>query len=340
MVRVALAGDTMLGRGVGSRLLEVGPRGLFTRGVLEAVADADLFLINLECCVSERGVPWAQPGKPFFFRAPPLAVRTLEWLGVDCVTLANNHALDYGPVALADTLTLLRDAGIECVGAGADVTRARAAAVFGAGGLRIAVVAVTDHPADFAAGQESPGVAFVDFSSGVPGWLLDLVRGLDTDLVIVTVHWGPNMTTEPLGYIRSAARELVSAGASLVAGHSAHVFHGVWGSVVFDLGDFLDDYAVDNELRNDLGVLMVATLGEHGLERLEAVPLALDYCFTRLAQHEEYAWVRDRFTRACAAFGTEVADTGERLVISSIQDLNNADLPQPVGQRSQRTAKP
>lgn len=316
MVRVALAGDTMLGRGVGERLLEVGPKGLFTRGVLDAVADADLFLLNLECCVSERGVPWARPGKPFFFRAPPVAVRTLEWLGADCVTLANNHALDYGPVALADTLTLLRDAGVECVGAGTDVAQARAAAVFGAGGLRVAVVGVTDHPEDFAAGPESPGVAFADFSSGVPGWLLELIGELDADVVLVTVHWGPNMTTEPSGYMRSAAQELLSAGATLVAGHSAHVFHGVSGSVVFDLGDFIDDYAVDPLLRNDLGMLMVATLGEEGLERLEVVPLALDFCFTRLAQNEEYAWVRDRFTEACAAFGTEVVDTGERLLIT------------------------
>ncbi|HZM83965.1 MAG TPA: CapA family protein [Candidatus Limnocylindrales bacterium] len=317
MVRVALAGDTMLGRGVGERLLEVGPKGLFTRGVLDAVADADLFLLNLECCVSERGVPWARLGKPFFFRAPPLAVRTLEWLGVDCVTLANNHALDYGPVALTDTLHLLRDAGIECVGAGPDLDQARAVAVFGAGGLRVAVVGVTDHPADFAAGPDTPGVAFVDFSSGVPGWLLETIQTLDADVVIVTVHWGPNMTTEPLGYIRSAARELVSAGATLVAGHSAHVFHGVSGNVVFDLGDFVDDYAVDRVLRNDLGVLMLATLDGGGLRRLEAVPIALDFCFTRLAQNDEYAWVRERLTRACAAFGTEVADTGERLVITS-----------------------
>src|SRR5690348_13299489 len=102
----------MLGRGVGDRLLEVGPRGLFTRGVLDAIADADLFLLNLECCISARGVPWARPDKPFFFRAPPAAVETLQWLGAGCVTLANNHALDYGPVALADTLDLLRGAGI------------------------------------------------------------------------------------------------------------------------------------------------------------------------------------------------------------------------------------
>jgi len=316
MVRVALAGDTMLGRGVGERLLEVGPKGLFTRGVQDAVADADLFLINLECCISDRGEPWPRPGKPFFFRAPPVAVRTLEWLGVDCVTLANNHALDYGPVALVDTVSLLQEAGIVCVGAGADVALARAAATFNVGTQQIAIIGVTDHPEDFAAGPESPGVAYADLSNGVPDWLLKTVRGSEADVVIVTVHWGPNMTTEPLGYIRSAAQELVSAGASLVVGHSAHVFHGVWGSVLFDVGDFIDDYAVDSLLRNDLSVLLVASLDGSGLRQLEAIPIALDYALTRLAQLDEYAWVRDRLTSACAAFGTTVVDTGERLVIT------------------------
>src|SRR5688572_1541453 len=198
MVRVALAGDTMLGRGVGERLLEVGPEGLFTPDVLEAVADTDMFLLNLECCVSARGVPWARPGKPFFFRAPPVAVRTLELMGVDCVTLANNHALDYGPVALDDTLTLLGEAGIASVGAGRDQDKARAAATKQVGQHRVAVIGITDHPPDFAAGYESPGVAFADFSEGVPEWLRDTIRSLDADVVIVTVHWGPNMTTEPL----------------------------------------------------------------------------------------------------------------------------------------------
>lgn len=95
-ITVALAGDTMLGRGVGQRIAESGPHGLFSGGVRDAFAEADLALLNLECCVSDRGRPWAAPGKPFHFRAPPAAVDALTELGVDCVTLANNHALDYG----------------------------------------------------------------------------------------------------------------------------------------------------------------------------------------------------------------------------------------------------
>ncbi|GGM71839.1 capsule biosynthesis protein [Longimycelium tulufanense] len=314
-VRVALAGDTMLGRGVAEQLRERPARELFAPGVRKAVADADLFLLNLECCVSKRGTPWPDPDKMFWFRAPPAAADQLAALGVDCVTLANNHALDFGHTALLDTLRNLERVGIRFVGAGGDLARARAEAVFTLGGLRLAVLGVTDHPADYAAGSQTPGVAHVNLRQGPPRWLTERVRRLrdEGDLVLVTPHWGPNMVAEPLPYVRNSAASLVEAGASVVAGHSAHVFHGIAGPVLFDLGDFLDDYAVHPVLRNDLGLLFVLTLDERGLDHVEAVPLALDYCHTRLAGPTEYAWIRDRFALACAALDSTVTDEGDHL---------------------------
>jgi poly-gamma-glutamate synthesis protein (capsule biosynthesis protein) len=318
-MRVALGGDAMLGRGVADRLREVGPDKLFADELRDALGPVDLFLVNLECCVSERGTPWPQPGKPFFFRAPPAAARALAWLGVDCVSLANNHALDFGAEALADTPVQLAEAGIRAVGAGPDLGPARAPLLLEAGGARVAVVAVTDHPADYAAGPDSPGVAYADLRRGLPEWLDQLVRTVrrEADIVVVSPHWGPNMTSAPLPYIRQAAAALRECGASLVVGHSAHVFHGVAEGVLFDLGDLIDDYIVDPVLRNDLSLVVVATVDETGWRRLEAVPVALEYAYTRLAFPEEYRWVRDRFTRACAAFGTDVVDQGDRLVATS-----------------------
>ncbi|HXH95677.1 MAG TPA: CapA family protein, partial [Gaiellaceae bacterium] len=111
-VTLALLGDTMLGRGVGERLRTVPPSSLFGPALLDALREADLVVLNLECCISRRGERWPDPSKPFFFRAPPAAVDALALLGVDCVTLANNHALDYGPDALLDTLEHLRAGGI------------------------------------------------------------------------------------------------------------------------------------------------------------------------------------------------------------------------------------
>jgi hypothetical protein len=98
----------------------------------------------------------SSPGKPYFFRAPPRAAELLAWLGVDCVTLANNHALDYGPRALRDTRMYLGNAGILTVGAGVDTESARTARVLPVDGLLVGVLGVTDHPADFAAGRSGP----------------------------------------------------------------------------------------------------------------------------------------------------------------------------------------
>jgi hypothetical protein len=108
----------------------------------------------------------------------------------------------------------------------------------------------------------------------------------------------------------------VEAGATLVAGHSAHVPHGVAGPVLFDLGDFLDDYRVDPRLRNDLGLLFLVTLDGRGPVRLEALPLKLEYCHTRLATGSDVAWMRRRFRAACAALGTVVREEAGRLTVT------------------------
>jgi poly-gamma-glutamate capsule biosynthesis protein CapA/YwtB (metallophosphatase superfamily) len=309
---VALAGDTMLGRGVAQHLADRrGP--VVAPEVAEVAAEADLFVLNLECCISDRGRRWPDPAKPFFFRAPPAAADVLAELGVDCVTLANNHALDYGIDALLDTFTHLAAAGVAWVGAGPDEAAARQPAALHAAGQSLTVVGVSDHPSAFAAGPDRPGVAFADLAgAGVPGWLLGAVGGA-AGPVLVSPHWGPNMTAEPIPAVRAAADTLTEAGVTLVAGHSAHVFHGVRGPVLYDLGDFVDDYAVDPHLRNDLGLLFLATMDGGRLSAVEAVPLKLDYCHTRLAVGDDGAWIRRRFCEACARLGTEAFAVDGRL---------------------------
>jgi poly-gamma-glutamate capsule biosynthesis protein CapA/YwtB (metallophosphatase superfamily) len=313
-VKLALAGDTMLGRKVAEAMQSRPPQSLVAPEIADAANEADLFVLNLECCISDRGGRWPTLGKPFFFRAPPQAVELLTHLGVDCVTLANNHALDYGEEALLDTLDLLDAAGIAHVGAGADVEGARTPAVLAHDGFRLGVVGFSDHPADFAA-HERPGIAYVDLRDGLPAWVGETIARLDTDSVLVSPHWGPNMAPAPLPFVRTAAQELVDAGATLVAGHSAHVFQGIEGHVLYDLGDFLDDYAVDELLRNDLGLFFLVTFDAQAPTRLEALPLKLDYCYTRVATGSEAAWIARRFREACAAFGTAVEEEDGRLVV-------------------------
>jgi poly-gamma-glutamate capsule biosynthesis protein CapA/YwtB (metallophosphatase superfamily) len=310
-VTVALAGDTMLGRGVAAALEHVEPASIVSPRLADLTRAADLFVLNLECCVSERGAPWPDPSKPFFFRAPPIAVRLLVHLGVSCVTLANNHALDFGEEALLDTLNHLRGAGIASVGAGADLEAARAPTVLEARGFRLGVFGVTDHPAGYAATPSRGGVAYADLGRGVPHWLSDGIGSIRADAVLVSPHWGPNMTSAPVPYVRAAAEELVGAGATLLAGHSAHVFHGVNGRILYDLGDFLDDYATDPLLRNDLGLVFFVTFHRSAPPRVEALPIKIDYCATDLAAGEEASWIADRFRSACRVFGADVRANDE-----------------------------
>jgi poly-gamma-glutamate capsule biosynthesis protein CapA/YwtB (metallophosphatase superfamily) len=319
-LRLALAGDTMLGRQVG-RVIARSRRPPVAREVVAIAAEADLFVLNLECCVSDRGEPWASPGKPFFFRAPPVAAELLAEIGVDAVTLANNHALDYGFKALLDTLEHLSAVGIATAGAGADVRSARAPAVLRARGMRLALIAASDHPRDFAAGLDRPGIAYADLRSHPDGgWLATAIADArdEAGAVLVSPHWGPNMTVRPPPEVLRAAPALVAAGAGVVAGHSAHVLHGVQGNVLYDLGDFVDDYAVDRRLRNDLGLLFLLDLDAGGARRLEAIPLRIERCHTRLATGDDADWLRRRFTDACAEFGTQVtADQGRLIALVS-----------------------
>jgi hypothetical protein len=313
-MKLALAGDTMLGRKVAEAIALAGPEFVVAEEVVALTQSADLFVLNLECCISDRGEPWPDPRKPFFFRAPPAATEVLTRLGVDCVTLANNHALDFGLLALLDTFDHLTEAGIAWVGAGRRRDEARAPAVLEANGVRLGVLGCSDHPPEFAARPASAGIAYVDLQRGLD-WLPSAIEQLDVDTLLVTPHWGPNMIREPLPYVCRAAAALRRAGATLVAGHSAHVFHGVQPGILYDLGDFIDDYAVDPDLRNDLGLLFLVTLDQRGPLRLEAVPLKLEFCHTRLADGDEAAWIRRRFRAACAALGTDVIEEEGRLVV-------------------------
>jgi poly-gamma-glutamate synthesis protein (capsule biosynthesis protein) len=315
---IALLGDVMLGRGVADRLATAEPGTVWAPELRELTAACDIVICNLECCISKRGAPTALiPAKPFFFRAPPAAVEALQAIGVDAAGLANNHALDYGPEALADTIELLGQGGIAVAGAGRGPDRAREGAIVDAGGRRLGLLAFSDHPYEFAAAPARLGIAFAERGANGDEWVLAALARLRErcDLVVAFPHWGPNMSARPSRPQRDLARRFVEAGADIVAGHSAHVFHGVeWVSgrpVAYDLGDALDDYAVDADLRNDLGILVIWHPQEEP-PSLGAVGLRLDFCYTGLATGDDADWIAARLARACAELGTAVERTGEQ----------------------------
>jgi poly-gamma-glutamate synthesis protein (capsule biosynthesis protein) len=196
------------------------------------------------------------------------------------------------------------------VGADLEIDGARRGVVVQAGRSRLGVLALSDHPREFAAGEGRAGIAYADLRRGLPEWVTTELRRLrvQAELLLVFPHWGPNMTSRPARWQRERGRQLLAAGADAVAGHSAHVFHGVAltaaGPVLYDLGGALDDYAIDPELRNDLGVL--ARWRPRAEPEIELIGLRLGFCRTELAVGADADWIAARLERACGKLGTSV----------------------------------
>lgn len=295
-LRLMLGGDVMLGRLVAEHVQGLGP-GYPLGLVAPHLRRADVTLVNLECALTSHRRPWTGPRKPFYFGAPPKAVESLTGAGVSAVSLANNHALDFGREGLQEMVELLDRHGVAHVGAGSSSAEARRPAVLDRAGARLGIVAYCDHQPDFAATPSRAGTAFLDLRNRVASRRqlrddLDELRRLEVEVPIVSLHWGPNMVDRPSPRFVEFAHGLVDDGWALVHGHSAHVFQGVevyrGRPIVYAAGDLVDDYQVDPKLRNDLGLLFEVVLDANGLQRLGLHPLRIDRCRVAPADGEDW----------------------------------------------------
>lgn len=319
--RIGLVGDLMLGRSVAERWADADdPAGVWG-ATLPLLRDLDALVGNLECCVSDRGERW--PDKTYYFRSPPsFAVPALEAAGASFVSLANNHVLDYREAALRDTRTHLADAGITRAGAGTTLDEAIEPATFEAGDATVAAFGLTDRSTAFAATDAAPGTAFARLDPAVRrtralvGEVLDRVAAREPDLVVASLHWGPNWETEPRAVHERFGRWLVDQGVDAVHGHSAHVLQGVevyrGRPIVYDAGDFVDDYLdyADREgVRNKRSALFELVVRDGDLAALDVVPTAIDDETAALADEKVAAWVRRVVAERSAPYDTEVDGT-------------------------------
>jgi poly-gamma-glutamate synthesis protein (capsule biosynthesis protein) len=320
---LALAGDVMLGRLANDVLLRFGPA--YPWGdTLPALQAADLAIVNLECVIARGGRPWTRWPKVFHFRADPVAVSALQLAGIDCVTLANNHVLDYEEDALLEMLGLLEQSGMAYAGAGRCDEEARRPALLEARGLRVGVVAFTDNEPGWAATPTTPGTNWVPITLEEQSLApvragLSRARAEGAEVVIVSLHWGPNMVQRPSPLFRAFAHAFVDAGADLLFGHSAHIFQGIeiyrGRPIIYDAGDFVDDYAVDPTLRNDWGLLFRVHVAASAVRRIELDPVLIENCQVNLATGATRHAIAERIHALAAEMGTHVHRAGDRLWI-------------------------
>lgn len=232
--------------------------------IAKVLSGADLAMVNLETAVTTRGTPAV---KAFTFRAPPTAFTALKAAGIDVVTMANNHGVDYGPVGLADTLAAASAADFPVVGIGADEDAAFAPYQVTIKGDKLAIIGATQVldsglAAAWTAGPDKAGLAS---AYNVPR-LLDAVRTAraTADTVVVYLHWGKELSTCPTGAQRTIAQQLVDAGADIVVGAHAHVQLGAGrlgdGFVDYGLGNFVF-YAHGAAATTRSGVLLLTVAG-------------------------------------------------------------------------------
>jgi poly-gamma-glutamate capsule biosynthesis protein CapA/YwtB (metallophosphatase superfamily) len=326
MIVLGLVGDVMLGRGVDEALKDYRRSEKLWGDTLSVLEAADLRVINLECAITTHENPWSRTPKTFHFRADPSrAVRVLRAARIDACSLANNHTLDFEEEGLLDTLEYLDGAGIRHAGAGRDLEEAARPAILGGPDPeKVALLAFTDNEPAFAAGVGRPGTNYLPTS--LEPEVLDRVeaaiagaREAGADTILFSNHWGPNMVERPRDIFRRFARSVVDRGADVYYGHSAHVFQGVevyrGKPILYDTGDFIDDYAVNDRLRNDRSFVFLVSVEGGEFRRLELFPVVLSFAHTRLATGGERREILRRMERLSDELGTRLLRREGALVL-------------------------
>ncbi|WP_368861190.1 CapA family protein [Frankia sp. AgB32] len=262
-VTIAFGGDIHFAGAPGQRLAAdpttaIGP-------ISTTLSAADLAIANLETAVTDGGTPAT---KEYTFRAPATAFTALRAAGIDVVTMANNHGMDYGEVGLRDSLRSAAAAHYPVIGIGLDDTSAFTPYRTIVKGQRIAVIGATqvlddELAAAWTAGPGKPGLASAKQVDKLVAAVRAARSGADT--VIVFLHWGVEQQQCPSEAQRSIVPLLAAAGADVVVGSHAHALLGAgWADsgvyVDYGLGNFVF-YASGSGPNTESGVLRLTVAG-------------------------------------------------------------------------------
>lgn len=286
-VVIGFAGDVMIGRLVNKVLIRKPSHNIWG-DFLPILRKTDLNIINLEAALthSQKVV-----SKVFNFKADPKQVSVLLDGAIHVVNLANNHILDYNEEGLLETLETLDQANIAHVGAGRNLSEAAHPAILVRKGIRVGFLGCTDNEPSWKAAQDKPGVLFLKIGD------IEAIREPigklrpKVDLLILSIHWGPNMREKPTQSFVQFAHHMIDLGVDVIHGHSAHLFQGIefykGKLILYDTGDFVDDYQVDPLLRNDRSFFFEIRVNQQGIQSLELIPSLIGNCQVNIAKGHE-----------------------------------------------------
>jgi len=310
-LKLVFVGDVMLGRLVNDALERVPAE--YPWGDTTAIfRQADWRACNLECVISDRGTPWGMTPKEFHFRSDAKNVAVLKAAGIDAVSLANNHTLDYEYEAMFEMLEILDKEHIAHAGAGVNLAEASAPAISDVKGIKIGLIAFTDNEPEWAAGLARAGTFYIPTRADDQGAqrLLEAVRQTKEKVgfLAVSAHWGPNWGYQPPAEHIRFGRLLIDAGADIIFGHSGHVFRGVEvykrRPIMYCAGNFVDDYAVDEIERNDQSFIFVVDIRGGCIRGIRLYPTVIADFQARLAQGREAQEIAFKMKELCLRLKT------------------------------------
>jgi poly-gamma-glutamate synthesis protein (capsule biosynthesis protein) len=321
-LQIAMTGDVMLGRLVNS-VLSLDMYTYVWCDTLRMLREADLSLINLECVIASKGTEWSRTWKPFHFRAGLEAIEVLKSASIDYVSLANNHTLDYEVEALIEMLELLDSNKIAHSGAGRNLQEAMAPAILESKKTKVAIVSLTDNEPEWEAKTDSPGVNFIpitlenDYGERLKRCIETAKEG--ADIVIVSCHVGPHFREVPSDAYANFAHQIIELGADIYWGHSNHMPQRIEiykkKVIMYDCGDFVDDYAVDPHYRNDLSFLFLVNLAKDKIRSVELVPVRISDFRACTAPPWDADFIIQRMVNQCKVLGTETTVKDKTIII-------------------------
>ncbi len=284
---ILIAGDVLFGNLFQMNYDKDGITGVVDDALLAELQRADILLINNEFAFSDRGTP--MEGKEFTFRCSPSYTAALDEMGVDVVSLANNHSLDYGREALSDTFAALDEAGIRYAGAGESEARAGEVQIFEKNGNRFGILAVSRvvPVVSWKVENQTPGI----FSCYDDTRLLSLVEEAKErcDFLVVYPHWGVEYEAYPEEYQTALAKRTLAAGADVVAGCHTHCLQGVeWleeKPVFYSLGNFVFGKEIDQS------AILKITVAADNTVHYELLPVCAKNGVTGLAEEDRAAQI-------------------------------------------------
>jgi poly-gamma-glutamate capsule biosynthesis protein CapA/YwtB (metallophosphatase superfamily) len=316
-IQIGLMGDVMIGRLVNEQM-DVVPSVYIWGNLLPLIKRNDLNLINLEAALttSSQLVP-----KVFNFKADPHKVQSLIDASIHVANLANNHVLDYSQEGLLETLTTLDQAGIQHIGAGKNINEASSPALFAINGIKIGILGCTDNEPSWLATEKKPGIKYLEVGDleTISNAIVELRSKVD--ILILSIHWGPNMRERPVKKFVQFAHDLIDLGVDLIHGHSAHIFQGVEiyqeKLILYDTGDFVDDYYVDPMLRNDRSFLFLVECNKKGIQRLRLIPVLIQNFQVNKAKENEAKEIMKRMQLLSREMHTEFHVQNGELVLDN-----------------------